>query len=68
MVHNINALDTASVIGRFARHCVAKNISVVEVTRHFGVSRTVVYNWFKGVYSPRPRHQERMEALMSEVL
>lgn len=46
---NIKSLGVA-----LGRVCIAKGISVVDVADAFGVSRTAVYNWFKGDSVPHP--------------
>lgn len=36
------------------RVCIRRGVSVTQIAEHFGVSRMTIYNWFKGVYDPRP--------------
>jgi len=42
------------------RLCIAKDISVIEVTKHFGVSRTAVYDWFLGKSMPNKTHEVKI--------
>ena len=46
---NVRSLGVA-----LGRVCIAKNISVQTIADTVGVSRMTIYNWFKGVYDPRP--------------
>ena len=33
---------------QLGKHCIIKDVAVVNVAKFFGVSRTAVYAWFKG--------------------
>ena len=33
---------------QLGKHCITKDVAVVNVAKFFGVSRTAVYAWFKG--------------------
>ena len=65
LVKIIEGSDPSLLTTRFAKFCVANNISVAQVGTHFGVSRTAVYEWFKGTNTPRAKHAQMMEALMT---
>ena len=67
LVAIINATDSSTVPATFAKHCVANRVSVAELSREFGVSRTTIYAWFKGTMVPHPRHQDAMVAYMARV-
>jgi hypothetical protein len=67
LVQAVGALDPQSVMGRFARLCIAEGVPATSVAVDFGVSRSMVYNWFKGVHAPRARHIERMAAYLAKV-
>ena len=41
---------------KFGRYCIQNNISVVELSKLFGVSRQTLYNWFLGKHEPGPQH------------
>lgn len=40
--------------------CIDKDISVIEVSKHFGVSRTAVYDWFLGRSAPNKVHEVKI--------
>lgn len=66
MARVVATLDQSSVIGQFATYCVANDIPVDDVARAFKVTRSTVYNWFKGVYSPRERQIARMQEVLAK--
>jgi transcriptional regulator with XRE-family HTH domain len=43
-----------------ARLCIKKDISVIEVANHFGVSRTAIYAWFLGRSTPNKVHEVKI--------
>lgn len=47
----VSARSLGVALGRL---CIRRGISVSQIAEHFGVSRMTIYNWFKGVYDPRP--------------
>ena len=56
---NSNA-DQEHVGVMLGRLCIAKDISVIEVTKYFGVSRTAVYDWFLGKSMPNKTHEVKI--------
>ena len=42
------------------RLCIDKDISVIEVAKHFDVSRTAVYDWFLGRSIPNKAHEVKI--------
>ena len=40
--------------------CIDKDISVIEVANHFGVSRTAIYAWFLGRSAPNKTHEVKI--------
>ncbi len=56
LVQLINQSDPESVVTRFAKYCIEKNISVIEIAQAFNVTRATVYFWFKGAFKPREKH------------
>lgn len=49
-----NANADSSMLGvKLGRKCIANNIPVTAVAKHFDVSRQTIYNWFCGVYAPQ---------------
>ena len=53
-----NARSLGVALGRL---CIRSGISVLEVSKLFGVSRMAVYNWFRGASAPRPEIAERIK-------
>lgn len=53
MAKGIEQADERLLGVQLGRVCLARDIPVAEVARHFGVSRQAVYNWFLGESSPR---------------
>lgn len=66
LVAVVNARNPADITTRFAKHCIAQGIPVLEVADRFVVSKVTVYAWFKGTSTPRPAHMELMRSLLSE--
>lgn len=52
--------DQSDVVARYAKHCIRTGVSATAVSDIFGVSRSMVYYWFKGDSRPRERHVSRM--------
>ena len=64
VVAAVEAAVPALLVTQFAKLCSARRVSAIEVAQSFGVSRATVYNWFTGVFAPKPQHIEKMrEAL-----
>ena len=40
--------------------CIEKDISVIEVSKHFSVSRTAIYAWFTGKSIPNKVHEVKI--------
>lgn len=59
------AADAGSLGVRLGRECVRRDVPVVEVARHFGVSRQTIYNWFTGSKVPRREVWDRIEAFLA---
>jgi hypothetical protein len=45
---------------RLGQYCIKKDIPVMQVAEHFGVSRTAVYAWFLGHSEPNKYHQVKI--------
>jgi hypothetical protein len=57
---NVKSLGVA--LGRF---CIVRGIPATKVAEALGVSRTTVYNWFLGEFTPSPNHSEQIERFMA---
>lgn len=67
MIDDINAADNTKVGVQLALACVMYNVSVIEVAKRFGVSRTTVYAWFKGDSNVPRRHHAGINELLQEL-
>lgn len=61
----VEAADPALITTRFAKFCIANDVSVAQISSHFGISRPAIYDWFKGNSTPMAKHQQMMETLMA---
>jgi DNA invertase Pin-like site-specific DNA recombinase len=65
LIAMVEKADPESVVTRFAKHCIANNISVAEVAQRFRVTRASVYSWFKYESQPRERYIELMTVFLA---
>jgi|APCry1669188910_1035180.scaffolds.fasta_scaffold03354_2 hypothetical protein len=49
------------------RVCIALDIPVSVIAQDAGVSRQTVYNWFMGLYDPRPNYKASIVELISKL-
>ena len=61
----ITAANRSKIGVKFGRMCLAREIPVAEVANVFGVSRMVVYRWFKGEVNPSPKYADKMKELLA---
>jgi DNA invertase Pin-like site-specific DNA recombinase len=47
-IAKVNELDSHILGVKLAKHCIANNISVVEISKILGASRMTIYRWFTG--------------------
>ena len=66
MAKMVASLDQSSVVAQFASYCIAKDIPADAIAREFKVTRSTVYNWFKGVYAPRERQIAKMQEALAK--
>lgn len=66
-VREVHAADPALPAVRLAKVCIARGLTVWEVSQKLGVSRTITYRWFCGRVKPRPKHLEAIVNLLSEL-
>lgn len=66
MAKIVAGLDQSSTVAQFASYCIRHDVSVDDVAKAFKVTRATIYNWFKGVYSPRERHIAKMQNILSK--
>lgn len=52
---------------RLGRACLTANVSVVEVSNYFGVSRPTIYSWFTGRSNPRDRQEKAIEQYIKKL-
>jgi len=60
----ILASNSSSLGVQLGKICVTRNIPVVDVAEHFGISRQAVYLWFRGEVIPSKTHTEKLEGLL----
>lgn len=66
LVALVNRRDPDEVSTRFAKHCIAQGLPVLEVAALFSVSKVTVYAWFNGRSRPRPMHEEMMRSYLAK--
>lgn len=54
----VNSADTNKLGVQLGNLCIENDIPAQDVAEHFGVTRTTIYNWFKGLTNVTPAHQE----------
>jgi transposase len=60
-----NAKANQKMLGvRLGKHCIRQGITVIEISNHFKVSRTAVYNWFSGVNDVSPKYVAEATAII----
>lgn len=52
---------------RLGKACIAANLPVSQVATDFGVSRTAVYAWFKGISQPHWVLEQQIEKYIKEL-
>jgi hypothetical protein len=51
---------------KLGRHCIANDITVIEIANMFNVSRMTVYNWFTGIVTPHKTTATEIEKLLAK--
>lgn len=59
--------DPSNLGVRLGRACIARDISVIQVSEAVGVTRQTVYNWFVGASSPHWRCADRVEQFLNNL-
>jgi DNA-binding transcriptional regulator YiaG len=62
--HAINHANPKLLGVQLGRACLKNNISVTDVSNFFGVTRTTVYNWFKGSVVVSGKYADKMQKLL----
>lgn len=52
---------------KLAKICIKRDIPVIDIAKHFGVSRVSVYAWFRGQRHVADRHLDRMHKLIDKL-
>ena len=55
-------------VQRLVDICIKRDIPISHVAVKLGVTRATVYNWFKGVTSPRSAHLPNIEQIAKELI
>lgn len=61
LAREVAAADQRKIGVQFGLHCIERGIPVSEVAANFKVSRTSVYAWFRGTFTPAPEYVEEMQ-------
>lgn len=67
LIKLVESQDQTNVVTRFARRCIEQNVPVNTVAQRMGVSRAMVYYWFKGQNTPRRHHLEQMQRVLDKL-
>lgn len=59
--------DKTSLGVVLGRACIKANTPVQEAAEYLGVSRTTVYNWFTGAFTPHPKYHAAITKLLKRV-
>lgn len=61
------AADSSKIGVQLGRACMAKDISVIEVSKRIGVSRECVYKWFFGCTCPKGENLARVTEMLKSL-
>jgi predicted DNA-binding protein YlxM (UPF0122 family) len=64
----VNSADTNKLGVQLGNLCIKHDIPVSEVASHFGVTRTTVYNWFKGLTNVSLLQQEEVAKFIKKLM
>jgi transcriptional regulator with XRE-family HTH domain len=64
----VNSADTNKLGVQLGNLCIENDIPAQDVAEHFGVTRTTIYNWFKGLTNVPPTHQETVAKAIKVLL
>lgn len=67
MAEGIKQADESLLGVQLGRACLARDIPVTEIARHFGVSRQAVYDWFLGASIPREGISVRIREYLAQL-
>jgi hypothetical protein len=64
----VNSADEGISIGvTLGKACIEKDVPVMQIAKHFSVSRTAVYAWFIGKSIPNLTHQMKIHKLLKRM-
>lgn len=66
-INDVHSANPRLLGVRLGKLCIKKQVSVIEVAKHFGVSRQTVYCWFRGVRQVTEQYKEKMEKLINKL-
>lgn len=65
---SLNGEADASSLGVvLGRACIKTDTPVQVAAEYLGVSRTTVYNWFTGAFTPHPKYHAAIKKLLKRV-
>lgn len=60
--------DIESLGVLLGRYCIAKDISVSEISEAMSVSKMTIYKWFTGKTQPRKSQEERIRDIIADLI
>jgi hypothetical protein len=63
----VNSADNTMVGVQLALACIMYDVPVMQIAKHFDVSRTTVYAWFKGESNVPRKHHEEINVLLRQM-
>jgi transcriptional regulator with XRE-family HTH domain len=59
--------ENISIGVTLGKACIEKDVPVMQIAKHFNVSRTAVYAWFTGKSIPNLAHQMKIHKLLKRM-
>ena len=66
LVQANRAANSKHIGVKLGRHCIAKDMTVVEIAKYFKVSRMTIYQWFSGNAMPHKANISKIEQLLNK--
>ena len=66
-IDDVNVADNTKAGVQLGLACIAYNVPVQTIAKHFEVSRTTVYAWFKGESNVPKKHHDAINELLHKL-
>jgi len=63
----VNAADNTKVGVQLGLACITYDVPVLSIAKHFDVSRTTVYAWFKGESNVPKKHHDDINKVLHDL-